>query len=89
MLDYFINDEYIDKVINILDGIECDKYYAQMAIAWTIAEIGVKYQSKALEYLKNENHLNKFTYNKSLQKMIESYRIQDEMKDILREMKRK
>ena len=33
--------------------------------------------------------LNKFTYNKTLQKMRESYRIADEQKILLKEMKRK
>ena len=89
MLDYFINDEYVDKVIKVIDEIENDKYYAQMAMAWTIAEIGIKFQDKAFEYLKGDNKLDKFTYNKSLQKMIESYRIKDEVKSLLRKMKRK
>lgn len=89
MLDYYINEEYVDKVIKVIDGIENDKYYAEMAMAWTIAEIGIKFQDKALEYLKGENNLDKFTFNKSLQKMIESYRISDEIKDMLRKMKRK
>ena len=89
MLDYYINELYVDKVINVIDCIKNDKYYAEMAMAWTIAEIGIKFQDKAIAYLKGENHLDKFTYNKSLQKMIESYRIEDEVKDMLRKMKRK
>lgn len=89
MLDYFINEKYVDKVIKVIDEIENNKYYAEMAMAWTIAEIGVKFQDKALAYLKSENNLTKFTYNKSLQKMIESFRIDDETKKLLRRMKRK
>lgn len=89
MLDYFINNEYVDRVIEIIDGIKNDKYYAQMAMAWTIAEIGIKFPDKVFAYLKGENNLDKFTYNKSLQKMIESYRVRDEEKDVLRKMKRK
>lgn len=88
MLDYFINDEYVDRVIEEIDKINCSEYYAQMAIAWTLAEIGIKYQNKAITYLKSENNLDKFTYNKSLQKMIESYRIDNETKNMLRKMKK-
>jgi hypothetical protein len=36
-----------------------------------------------------ENHLDDETYNKAIQKMIESYRISAEDKEILRGMKRK
>lgn len=89
ILDYFIIDEYIDEVIKILDSIKSDKYYAQMAIAWTMAEIGIKYNNKAITYLKSKNNLDNFTYNKTLQKMIESYRISKEQKEELRRMKRK
>lgn len=89
MLDYFINEEYVDNVIKVLDGIKNDTYYAEMAIAWTFAEIGIKFNDKAMRYLKGENHLDKFTYNKTLQKMIESYRIDENKKNELKSMKRK
>lgn len=88
LLDYYITDEYIDKVIKILDNINHDGYYVKMAVAWCLAEIGIKFNSKLMYYLKNENHLDKFTYNKTLQKMIESRRISDSQKDILRKMKK-
>lgn len=89
MLDYFIIDEYVDKVIKILDSINNDGYYVKMGVAWTLAEIGIKYNSKAMIYLKENNNLDKFTYNKTLQKMIESFRIDINQKDDLRKMKRK
>lgn len=86
MLDYFIRDEYVDEVIKILDGINHEGYYVKMGVAWTLAEIGIKYNSKLMKYLEN-NNLDKFTFNKTLQKMIESYRISDEQKVILKSMK--
>ena len=89
MLDYFINDEYVDKVIKELDKIKHEGYYVKMGVAWTIAEIGIKYNEKAMSYLNGENNLDKFTFNKSLQKMIESFRITTKQKEILRQMKRK
>lgn len=39
LLDYYINDRYIEKVINILDSIKHDGYYVKMGVAWCIAEI--------------------------------------------------
>ena len=89
ILDYFIVDKYIDEVIKKLDGISHEGYYVKMAVAWTLAEIGIKYNNKAMIFLKEHNNLDKFTYNKTLQKMIESYRVSKEQKDILRSMKRK
>ncbi|MBO5413214.1 MAG: DNA alkylation repair protein [Clostridia bacterium] len=89
MLDYYITDEYVDRVILKLDQVKNDGYYAKMAVAWTIAEIGVKYNEKAIEYLKGQNNLDKFTYNKALQKLRESYRITPEQKEELKKMYRK
>lgn len=86
MLDYFINDEYIDKVFNELDKIKHNGYYVKMGVAWTIAESMIYYRDKTIEYLKN-NNLDKFTFNKSIQKMIESRRISNEDKAMLRIMK--
>lgn len=89
MLDFFLVDEYVEKVIIALDNIKSDKYYAEMAVAWCLAEIGIKYNEKAMKYLTGKNNLDNFTFNKTLQKMRESYRIADEQKILLKEMKRK
>ena len=89
MLGNFIIEEYVDEVILELDSIENKEYYAQMAISWTLAEIGIKFNDKAMKYLKGENNLDKFTFNKALQKMRESYRIPKGQKEELKKMKRK
>ena len=39
LLDYYIKEEYIDRVIEILDKISHDGYYVKMGVAWCIAEI--------------------------------------------------
>ena len=87
LLDYYINDEYIDKVLQILDNIKSEKYYVQMANAWAISICLIKYYEKTILFLSNCN-LDKFTYNKAIQKAIESYRITDKQKEYLRKMKR-
>ena len=88
LMDYFITDDYIDKVLDIYNNIKLDKYYVKMGIAWGISEAFIKYREKTMKFLKN-NKLDKFTFNKALQKIIESYRVDNETKDCLRKMKRK
>ena len=87
LLDYYINDQYIDQVLQILNNIKLDKYYVQMANAWTISICLIKYYNKTLEFLKTTK-LDDFTYNKGIQKAIESYRITKEQKDYLKTLKR-
>lgn len=89
LLDYYITDKYIDEVIQILDNINhTEFYYVKMAVAWTISVIYIKYPEKGMEYLKN-NNLDDDTYNKALQKIIESNRISKREKNKIRKMKRK
>ena len=89
ILDYYINEEYIDKVLKVLNSIHSDKYYVQMAVAWAISICLIKFYDKTVSYLQDENcFLDKFTYNKSIQKAIESYRITDEQKVFLRSLKK-
>ena len=71
----------------MINSINREEYYINMAIAWLVSVCFVKYRNKTFKYLK-DNKLNKFTYNKSIQKIIESYRVSIEDKDVLRNMKR-
>lgn len=87
LLDYYINDQYIAQVLQILNNISLDKYYVQMANAWAVSICLIKYYNKTLEFLKTTK-IDDFTYNKGIQKAIESYRITKEQKDYLRTLKR-
>ena len=87
LLDYYISEEYLDKDFKIFDDIKSEKYYVQMAVAWAISICLIKFYDKTIEYLKQAK-IDKFTYNKALQKAIESYRITEEQKTELRKMKK-
>jgi len=88
LLDFYINEEYIDGVLKLLDNTKHDGYYVKMAVAWAISICYVKFPEQTMEYLK-DNTLDDFTYNKSLQKITESLKVDNETKVIIRSMKRK
>lgn len=89
LLSHFLNDEYIDRVIGVLDSLNTDKYYAQMGVAWAVATVMGKYPEKCLAYLNsNQCHLDAITYNKSLQKIRESFRVSKKIKEQTKQMKR-
>lgn len=88
LMDYYIIEEYIDKVLEIYNNINNEGYYVKMGIAWALSVCYVKFQSKTMKLLQN-NQLDDFTYNKALQKMIESDRIDNISKRKLKEMKRR
>lgn len=88
ILDFYIEEEYLQKNFKIFDNINSQDYYVQMAVAWAISICLIKFYDETIKYLSNAN-LDTFTYNKALQKAIESYRITDENKEKLRQMKKK
>ena len=85
---YFIDDEHLDKFLMMMDEIRHEGYYVKMAVAWAVSECFVKFPQQTMIYLE-QNHLDHFTYNMSLQKIIESYRVDDQMKLLIKNKKRK
>lgn len=88
LLDFYVNEEYIDEILKLLDDIKHEGYYAKMAVAWLASICYVKFPERTMKYLKN-NSLDDFTYNKSLQKITESLQVDKETKALIRSMKRR
>lgn len=88
MLFNFLKEDYLDKIKEILETENFDKYYTQMAAAWLISVMFVKHREYTLAYL-NNNSLDNFTYNRALQKIRESLRVSKEDKELVKQMKRK
>ncbi len=88
LLFHFIEEKYLDDILLICDIIKHDDYYVKMAVAWTLSMCFVKFPNATLAYLKS-NHLDKDTYNKALQKICESRRVDKETKILIKSMKRK
>lgn len=86
-LKYFVDEEYLDRMFLYFDNLKNHQYYVQMAVAWAVAEIYIKYPEKTLEYI-NNNKLDNFTHNKSIQKICESFRVDKETKEKLKLLKR-
>ena len=83
----FIDDDHIDEILSLMDDVKDDRYYVNMAVAWTVSMCYVKYPEKTEAFLKS-CRLDDFTYNKSIQKTCESFRVSPEDKKLLRAMKR-
>lgn len=86
LLDYYINDTYIDQLFPIFDSVRHDGYYVKMALAWAVSICYVRYPGRCMSYLENHG-LDDFTYRKALQKITESRCVTEEDKEIIKEMK--
>lgn len=88
IINYFITEEYIDRLYGIFDRIVHEGYYVKMAVAWAVSVCYVKFPETARRYLE-DNCLDDFTYNKALQKIVESRCVSDEVRAQMRGMKRR
>ncbi len=88
LLSHFVEEAYLDRAFAVFDAITCDAYYVRMAVAWAVSVYFVHFPDESMAYLLH-NQLDDWTYNKAIQKITESDRVEKEMKDVLRGMKRK
>lgn len=85
LLSHYLNDEYIDRVIKVLDSLNTDDYYSQMGVAWALATVMGFYPEKCLDYLKSKNcNLDETTLKKTKQKIRESFRVEEKIKQIVK-----
>lgn len=87
LLNYYLIDDFIDKIFMIVDEFKDDRYYAKMAVAWLLSICYVKYPQKTEKYLKNSK-LDDWTFNKSIQKICESLKVDKKTKESLKKLKR-
>lgn len=88
LLDYYIDEDNIDEILQLSEQVNHEEYYVKMANAWLLSVCLVKFYDKTIEFI-GKCGLDDFTYNKALQKAIESYRTTDKQKNEMRKMKRK
>lgn len=86
LMDYFICQDYIDQVLDILSGIRHEAYYVNMAVAWALSVCFVKFRDKTVAVLES-GVLSPWVQNKTIQKCRESRRVSSEDKAMLLKLK--
>lgn len=87
MLLYYLQEEYAPLAFAHFNRIKHEGYYVKMAVAWVLSMYYVNLPEITMGYLR-ENELDKFTYNKALQKIVESLKVDPETKRMIKGMKR-
>ena len=83
LMSNYLDDEHVEQVFAALKSItQWGHYYVDMGVAWLIATAMAKCRDQTVAYVEGyaRQVLNKFAYNKALQKMRESFRISPEDK---------
>lgn len=84
----YIESTYLKYIFAQTDRLSSrDEYYVKMALAWLISECFIKYPSETMDYL-SKSKMPAWTFNKTISKICDSYRIDTEMKKILKKMRK-
>ena len=86
IINYYINDAYKDKIYEIIKNIKNKEYYVKMANAWLLSYMFINYFDDTINFIKN-NQIDNWTIRKGITKAIESFKICDNQKKILRKIR--
>lgn len=88
MMIRFGDPEWIGPALSGLARVRQEGYYARMGVAWALSHLFVGFPREVEALLKSEA-LEVWTHNKAIQKVIESFRVDDGAKAALRALKRR
>lgn len=88
LMVYFLDGEFRPEYLEWVASVKSDEYYINMMIAWYFATALAKQWDMAYAYIEKKR-LNDWIHNKTIQKAIESYRIEKDKKEILKSLKYK
>lgn len=88
LLEFYLDDNFDAAQLELAASACCDEYYVNMMVAWYFATALAKQRDATLPWL-TEKKLPVWVHNKTIQKAIESRRIEPGLKDELRKLRRK
>lgn len=86
LMTYFLNDNFDEGLLSLAADQRSEEYYVNMMTAWAFAEALAKQWDTAIEYIEGRR-LDKWTHNKAIQKVVESYKFTDKQKQYLKSLK--
>lgn len=80
LLNYYLDESHIRSIFALFDEVKHEGYYVKMAVAWAVSVAFAKMPEKTFSYLQ-QCQLPEWTYRKALQKIVESNRVNQQMKN--------
>lgn len=87
LMSFYLDENFDEDYLMIVANVRSNEYYINMMRAWYFATALAKRYKETLTYIEN-NRLDTWTHNKTIQKAIESLRISREQKEYLRTLKK-
>ena len=86
LMNYYLGNEFKEEHLLKVEEVKLDDYYVKMMVAWYLATGLAKNYDSFIKPIE-EKKFDKVTHNKAIQKAVESYRVSEEHKAYLRELK--
>lgn len=86
LMRFYLDEKFESEYLKMVAAVKSGEYYVRMMVAWYFATALAKQYDAAVMFLE-EKRLEPWTHNKTIQKSVESYRIDDEKKAYLRSLK--
>ena len=84
----YIESDYLKFIFAEADRLSSrEEYYVKMGLAWLISECFIKFPTGTTDYLVRSK-MPAWTFNKTISKICDSYRIDAETKNLLRKMRK-
>jgi len=80
ILSNFVKEDKLPEIFKLLDNLNNEDYYSSMGAAWLLCECYIKYPELTKKYMLNSK-LKKDTFNKAIQKMRDSFRVDKDDKN--------
>ena len=86
-MSHFLDDKHVDRLLADIEGYRHEGYYYRMGAAWAASFCYIKFPERT-RAVKKKGKMDDWVFGKSIQKICESYRVSDEDKGSLRELKK-
>ena len=87
LMQHYLDDSFKKEYMELVSGVKSEEYYINMMIAWYFATALAKQYDTAIKYMEDQK-LSVWVHNKTIQKAVESYRINEEQKAYLKSLKK-
>ena len=87
LMSFYLDENFDSDYLDLVADVKSEEYYINMMQSWYFATALAKQYNATVPYIEN-NVLDEWTHNKTIQKSIESFRITEEHKNYLKKLKR-
>ena len=86
LMRLYLDDGFKEEYLELAAGVRSEEYYVNMMIAWYMATALAKQWDSTIPYITGRK-LDVWVHNKTIQKAVESFRISNEQKEILKSLR--